>query len=40
MAMINENIEFYNEQLKQTETKLSCLHSEALEIEYLFRKIW
>ena len=39
MAMINENIEFYNEQLKQTETKLSCLHSEALEIEYLFRKI-
>ena len=39
MAMINENIEFYNEQLKQTETKLSCLHSEALKIEYLFRKI-
>lgn len=39
MAMINENIEFYNEQLKQTETKLSYLHSEALEIEYLFSKI-
>ena len=39
MAMINENIEFYNEQLKQTETKLSCLHSEALEIEYLFKRL-
>ena len=39
MAMINENIEFYNEQLKQTETKLSCLHSEALEIEYLFNRL-
>ena len=39
MMMINEYIDSYNEQLKQIEKKLKCLHGEALEIEYLFNKL-
>lgn len=39
MMMINEYINNYSEQLKQIEKKLKCLHSEAIEIEYLFNKL-
>lgn len=39
MIMINEYIINYSEQLKRIEKKLKCLHSEAIEIEYLFNRL-
>ena len=39
MAVINEYIDNYSEQLKQIETQLKFLHSEALEIEHLFNNL-